>query len=100
MDNHLIKKIDTPDFSRPDVQKAFIDEAHTSADLIRKEIEVNLAEQGLLKKRIEMMRSFVNDLPASDPQYSMLLSQIQADEVEIIELSLREKELASRLESP
>lgn len=97
MDKNLYKRPETPDFGNPNVQKAFIEEAHTSAELIQKEIEVNKTEQVLLEKRIQMMHEFSNDLPASDPQYSMLLASIQMDRIEIDELKLRETILVQKL---
>lgn len=97
MDKNLYKKPETPDFGNPNVQKTFVDEAHASAELLQKEIEVNKTEQVLLEKRIQMMQEFSNDLPASDPQYSMLLASIQMDRIEIDELKLRETILVQEL---
>ena len=97
MDKNIFKKPDTPDFSNPHIQKMFIEDAHSKSDLIKKEIEVNKAEQLLLGQPIQMMSGFVNDLPASDPHYSMLLVQVQMDRVEIDELKSRETNLAERL---
>lgn len=99
MDNNLFKRAETPDFSNPAVQRSFIEDAHSKADLIRKELEVNGVEQVLLDKRIQMMQGFVNDLPSTDPQYSMLLAQIQMDRIELDELKLRAKSLDEQLKS-
>ena len=89
----LFKKPDTPDFSNPHIQKLFIEETESQIELVKKEIEVNQAEQLLLGQRIQMMNGFINDLPSSDPQYSMLLVQLQMDRIEIDELKSRESTL-------
>lgn len=96
MTNNLFKKASVPDLSNPTMQLTFLEDAHSDTELIQKEIEVNEIEQQLLKKRIDMMKVFVNDLPSSDPQYSMLLTQIRMDDLELIELRLRETNLVER----
>lgn len=83
------KKENAPDFSNPAVQQAFVQDTKTSKSLMQKELDTNQAEQILLNQRIGLMKSFVNDLPSSDPQYSMLLTQIQMDQLELDELKIR-----------
>jgi hypothetical protein len=97
MDKNLFKKPETPDLATPAAQRSYIEEAHSAAELLQKELEINQMEQTLLQKRIQMMQSFVNDLPSSDPQYSMLLAQLQMDRLELDELRLREQSIAERL---
>lgn len=58
---------------------------------------MNQAEQNLLVKRVQLMKGFVNDLPSSDPQYSMLLTQIQMDQIELDELRVRAHLLSQKL---
>lgn len=98
MDKNLYKKKEPKDFSNPGTQKAYIEEARSGAELIRKEMIVNQTEQVLLAKRIQMLREFLNDLPASDPQYNMCILTAEMDEIELNELKLREMILEQRLD--
>ncbi len=91
------KKENAPDFSKPDVRQSFVQDAHDSKALMQKELSVNQAEQVLLNQRLQMMKGFTNELPSSDPQYSMLLAQIQMDQVELDELKTRETLLIQKL---
>lgn len=90
-------KKENPDFSKAEAQQAYVQETADSKSLMQKELDVNQQEQILLTKRIQMMKSFINDLPSSDPQYNMLLTQIHMDQVEIDELKVRETLLIQRL---
>lgn len=90
-------KDSSPDFSNPEVRNAFVKNTENSKDLIQKELSVNQAEQVLLNQRIQLMKSFINDLPSSDPQYSMMLAQVKMDQIEIDELKIREDFLRNQL---
>lgn len=92
------KKENAPNYSNPIVQQAFIQDAKDGKSLSQKELEVTLAEQNLLSKRILMMKDFLNEIPSSDPQYSMLVLQIKMDQVEFDELKIRETLLIQRIE--
>ncbi len=87
------------DLSKNSDLENFVFETHNKIDLLRKESDTNLAEQELLKKRIQMMKASANDLPSSDPKYSSLRIQIQMDEVELDELKKREADLAENLDA-
>ncbi len=87
----------TPDFSKIEAQQAYVREAHDSKALMQKELDVNLAEQILLNQRVQLMKGFLNDLPSSDPQYSMLAAQIQMDQLELDELRVRASLLSQKL---
>ncbi len=91
------KKESAPDFSNPDIQKAFVQDTQDGKSLLQKELTVNQAEQTLLTQRLQLMKSFLNDLPSSDPQYSLLLTQIQMDQIELDELKVRETLLIQKL---
>ena len=97
MQNPFYKKPETPDYRNLAAQQAFIEETKTNKELMQKELNVNQAEQGLLGKRVRMMKEFLNELPARDPQYSMLSVQIQMDQIEIDELKMRESLLSQKI---
>lgn len=90
-------KKEVPDFSKAEVQQAFVQDTRDVKSLMQKELDVNQQEQLLLVKRIQMMKTFINDLPSSDPQYSMLAIQVQMDQIELDELKVRETLLIQRL---
>src|SRR5690348_7851699 len=93
------QKKDVPDFSKSQEQQAFVQSTQDSKSLMQKELDVNQAEQILLNKRILLMKDFINDLPSSDPQYSMMLAQVKMDQIEIDELRIRETLLIQKLTS-
>lgn len=91
------KKENNPNFSDPAIQQAYVQDIKTSKELMQKELEVNRGEQNILTKRIALMKSFVNDIPSSDPHYSMMITQINMDQIEIDELKFREILLTQKL---
>ena len=92
-----LKKAPARDFSKPENQQAYVLESHNGIDLLHKEMDVNRAEQALLLQRIQMMKALVNDIPSSDSEYSMLLAQIQMDQVEFDEIKRRENAITEQL---
>ena len=93
----LFKKAPDREFSKPKNQEAYLLETHNAFDLLHKEIDINRAEQELLKQRIDLMKNFVNDLPDFDSEYSMLRTQIQMDQIELDEIKRRENFLSEQL---
>lgn len=91
------QKKEDSEFSKEEIVQAFVQETHDSKSLMQKELDVNQAEQVLLHKRIELMKSTLNEIASSDPQYSMLAVQIQMDQIEIDELKFRELILIQKL---
>lgn len=86
-----------PDLSKSKNQETYVQEAHNAEALLQKEMDVNRAEQDLIRQRMQMSKSFLNELPDSDPQYSMLRTQIQMDQIELDELQVRENAIADHL---
>lgn len=97
MDKPLFRKYETPNFQNLADQKAFMDGLKNGNDLIQNELSVNKSEQNLLNKRLDMVKDLINSLPASDPQYSMLLQQMHMDQIELDELKARAEALNSKL---
>jgi hypothetical protein len=73
--------------------------ASSAKALLQRELDVNYSEQILLQKRIQLMGEFINDLPTTDSQYSMVATAIRADRVEIDELQRRSALLLQKIES-
>jgi len=90
-------KSETKNFSDPAARNAFVQGTPDGQTLLQNELTVNRSEQLLLQERIRLMQGFVNDLPASDPQYSMLRIAVQMDLVELDELRARELLLQKKL---
>jgi hypothetical protein len=91
------RKDDAPDFSKPAEQKAFVENTQDAKSLLQKEYDTNQAEQVLLVQRIKLMKSLINDIPSFDPQYSMLVTQVAMDQVELDELKVRAILLSQKL---
>jgi hypothetical protein len=77
--------------SNPQDQTAYIQEAHNAEELFRKELDVNIAEQNLLRKRIRMLEELINDTPSDHPNYSQMVAQVNMDQIELDELEIREE---------
>lgn len=86
-----------PDFSKPEVRQAFVQNTQDGKSLLQKELNTNQEEQILLQQRIELMKTFINDIPSSDPEYSMLIAQVQMDQIELDELKTRATLLSQKL---
>ena len=79
-------------------EQAFIFENPDATSLLQKELQVNHTEQLLLKKRMQLMQEFMNDLPSYDPQYSMIAVAIEADKIELDELQVRASSILQKIE--
>lgn len=89
MNKPLFRRYETPNFSDPATQEAFLQSIKNDKDLIQKELNVYSSEEMLLNKRIQIIKELINDLPSTDPQYSMLLLQMKMDRIELDELKIK-----------
>lgn len=67
-------------------------------DLLRQEIEVNLQEQILVNKRINLIKETFKNISNTDPDYAVLLTQLEMDQIQLDELKSRENILKSKLQ--
>jgi hypothetical protein len=79
-------------------EQAYVQETKDQHHLLEKELILITTEQNLLEQRIKTMKSFANDLPTYDPQYSMILTTIKMDQIELDELAIRKTSLLQKLE--
>jgi len=79
-------------------EKRFVYDVKDAKSLLQKELAVNHSEQTLLEKRMQLMREFMNDLPSSDPQYSMIASAIEMDRIELDELRCQSSAILQKME--
>jgi len=85
------------DFSNENAFYSFAENIHSDQDLIQKELALGRAREMLLAQRIETAKSLMNDTSTNDPQYLTLFTQIQMDQIELIELKFREEDLKKHL---
>ena len=64
---------------------------------MHKELDVNLAEQNILEHRIAIMQEFLNTIPSADPQYSIMLTLLRTDQIELDELKIRSTVIQNNL---
>ncbi len=77
------------DLIRKTFEQAYVYDLKNEKHLLQKELILLQTEQTLLNQRIQIMKSLANDLSAHDPQYSMILTTIKMDQIELDELATR-----------
>jgi hypothetical protein len=84
--------------SKKKFEQAYIYDTKDGKHLLQKELTLIQTEKVLLEQRVQLMKSFISDLPSHDPQYSMILSTIQMDQIELDELATRRLSLLQKLD--
>jgi len=74
-----------------------LDEKSKQIDLLKQEIDVNMQEQVLVNKRITLIKDTFKTIPNTDPEYAILLTQLEMDQIQLDELKYRENSLKSSL---
>ena len=93
------RREEDPSFLDPKTEQIFIQQTLNSKELLQKELNVTQAETALLMQRVQLMKSYLGQLPSSDPQYTLLVHQIHMDQIEIDELKVRETKIIDKIKS-
>lgn len=67
--------------------------------LMQQELDVNLEQQVLVNQRINLIKDSFKEIPNTDPEYSILFTQLEMDQVELDELKNREIELENLIKT-
>ena len=85
------------DFESNDFTINPLDEKSRQIDLLKQEIDVNTQEQVLVNKRLTLIKDTFKAMPNTDPEYAILLTQLEMDQIQLDELKFRENALKSSL---
>lgn len=75
-----------------------LDEKTRKTDLLKQELDVNLQEQVLVNKRIELIKDSFKTIMSTEPEYAIFLTQLEMDQIQLDELKAREFELKSNIQ--
>ena len=67
--------------------------------LLQQELDVNLQQQVIVNQRINVIKESFHDISNTDPQYSVLFTQMEMDQVELDELKKRENDIKKEITS-
>ncbi len=65
--------------------------------LLQQELDVNLQQQVLVNQRINLIKDTFQQIPDTDPQYAILFTQLEMDQIELDELLHREQEIKNQI---
>ncbi|NGX56347.1 MAG: hypothetical protein K1060chlam5_00585 [Candidatus Anoxychlamydiales bacterium] len=66
-------------------------------DLLKKDLEVNIQEQVIVNKRIMLLKESMQEIPNTNPDYVILITQHKMDLIELDELKSREEDLKTQI---
>lgn len=78
-------------------ERNYLKDITSKIDLLHKELDVNREEQALINQRIQTVKEFILELPATDPQYGIVHAQLRMDQVELDELKYQEEVLLDQI---
>ena len=68
-------------------------------DLLKQELDVNLQEQVIISKKINLIKDLFQKISTTNPQYSILVQQLEMNQIELDEFKYREDEIKSKIKS-
>jgi len=74
-----------------------LDQNQRDVALLKEELEVNLQEQILVNKRITTIKDSFKEIPNTDPEYALLLTQLEMDKIELDELFYRADQIKLKI---
>lgn len=74
------------------------DKKSSTLELLHSEVDINLEEQKLIKKRMAEIEGYLKEISSEDPEYALYEAQVLADRVYMDELILEEESLRTLIE--
>jgi len=71
----------------------YLDQNSRALAILQEELDVNLQEQILVKKRMRVIKDSFKEIPNTDPEYALLFTQLEMDQIELDELKYREGQI-------
>jgi hypothetical protein len=65
--------------------------------LLKQELDVNLQQQAIVNKKLNLIKEVLKNLPNTTPEYAILLTQLEMEQIDLDELKYREEELKSKI---
>ena len=72
-----------------------LDKSLKRKELLQEELDTNVQEQVIVNKRIQLLKEFMKNIPITDPQYSILNTQLEMDRIELDELKNQQDSIKS-----
>ena len=72
-----------------------LDKSLKRKELLQEELDTNVQEQVIVNKRIQLLKEFMKNIPITDPQYSILNTQLEMDRIDLDELKNQQDSIKS-----
>lgn len=76
-----------------------LDPKNQKISLLKQELDVNIEEQGVVNQRLNLLKETLEKFPNTDPQYAILFTQKEMDQIQLDELIKRQEEIEDIIRS-